>query len=383
MSTCNYILKPGQYFKILKRRKIMKRIVKLTVFLVLVSLVLFIAGSQVIAASSDVLRLITWSGYAPEDLIAKFKAETGIEVQVILSNNEEMISKLRATRGGGFDLAQPSQDRISSVVAEYGIYQPIDYSKVDVDQIDPSLLAAVKKNTLVDGKSYAVPHVYGTSGLVVNFEKAPDVKDYKDLLDPKYTGRVSYRMKRPTLIAMGFSFGYDPFELYNDPAGYQKFLDEIAEKLIAGKSVLRNYWDNGDQLLESMRSGEVWAAMAWEQAGWKLHKENPNIDYLAPTSGALAWVDTFAIPAKSENVEGAYKWINFMLRPENAAVFTNVETYGTASKDAGKYLEPEIAENFSRGLPPEVLANINWYPTVPAGLEEIEGKVMDRIQAAK
>jgi len=376
-------LKPGQYFKILKRRKIMKRIVKLTVFLVLVSLVLFIAGSQVIAASSDVLRLITWSGYAPEDLIAKFKAETGIEVQVILSNNEEMISKLRATRGGGFDLAQPSQDRISSVVAEYGIYQPIDYSKVDVDQIDPSLLAAVKKNTLVDGKSYAVPHVYGTSGLVVNFEKAPDVKDYKDLLDPKYTGRVSYRMKRPTLIAMGFSFGYDPFELYNDPAGYQKFLDEIAEKLIAGKSVLRNYWDNGDQLLESMRSGEVWAAMAWEQAGWKLHKENPNIDYLAPTSGALAWVDTFAIPAKSENVEGAYKWINFMLRPENAAVFTNVETYGTASKDAGKYLEPEIAENFSRGLPPEVLANINWYPTVPAGLEEIEGKVMDRIQAAK
>jgi len=365
-------------------RKIMKKTIKLTVFLLLVSLVLFGVGSQIIALSApNVLRLITWAGYAPEELVAKFKEETGIEVQVILSNNEEMISKLRATRGGGFDLAQPSQDRISSVVAEYGIYQPIDYSKVNLDQLDPSLVEAVKKNTLVDGKSYAVPHVYGTSGLVVNFEKAPDVKDYKDLLDPKYTGRVSYRMKRPTLIAMGFSFGYDPFALYNDPVGYQKFLDEIAKKLIAGKAVLRNYWDNGDQLLESMRSGEVWAAMAWEQAGWKLHKENPNIDYLAPTSGALAWVDTFAIPAKSENVEGAYKWINFILRPENAAVFTNVETYGTASKDAGKYLDPEIADNFARGLPPEVLANINWYPTVPPGLEEMEGKVMDRIQAAK
>jgi spermidine/putrescine transport system substrate-binding protein len=169
--------------KNLKRRKIMKRIIKLTVFLVLVSLVLFVVGSQVIAASSsNVLRLITWSGYAPEELIAKFKEETGIEVQVILSNNEEMISKLRATRGGGFDLAQPSQDRISSVVAEYGIYQPIDYSKVNLDQLDPSLVEAVRKNTLVDGKSYGVPHVYGTSGLIVNFEKAPDVKDYKDLL---------------------------------------------------------------------------------------------------------------------------------------------------------------------------------------------------------
>jgi spermidine/putrescine transport system substrate-binding protein len=362
----------------------MKKIAKLTVFLVLVLLVLFIVGSQLMAASSsDVLRLITWAGYAPEELIAKFQEETGIEVQVILSNNEEMISKLRATRGGGFDLAQPSQDRISSVVSEYGIYQPIDYSKVDLDQLDPSLVEAVRKNTLVDGESYGVPHVYGTSGLVVNFEKAPDVKDYKDLLDPKYTGRVSYRMVRPTLIGMGFSFGYDPFALYDDPEAYQEFLDGISEKLIAAKPVVRFYWDNGDQLLESIRSGEVWAAMAWEQAGWKLHEENPNIDYLAPTSGALAWVDTFAIPAKSENVEGAYKWINFILRPENAAVFTNKETYGTASKDAGKYLEPDIADNFARGLPPEVLANINWYPTVPVGLEEMEGKVMDRIKAAK
>ena len=360
----------------------MKRIIKLTVFLVLVSLVLFVVGSQVMAAS-NVLRLITWSGYAPEELIAKFKAETGIEVQVILSNNEEMISKLRATRGGGFDLAQPSQDRISSVVAEYGIYQPIDYSKVDVDQLDPSLLAAVKKNTLVDGKSYGVPHVYGTSGLIVNFEKAPDVKDYKDLLDPKYTGRVSYRMKRPTLIAMGFSFGYDPFELYNNLEDYQKFLDDISEKLIAGKAVLRNYWDNGDQLLESMRSGEVWAAMAWEQAGWKLHDENPNIDYLAPTSGALAWVDTFTIPAKSENVEGAYKWINFMLRPENAAVFTNLDTTANASKGANRFLEPAIRSNFERSFPLEAIVNIKWYPPVSAKIEGIEGMILDKVKAAK
>lgn len=361
------------------------KIARTVVFTLLVLFVVaaFASGGQKESAEPKVLRLITWSGYAPQELVEKFKEETGITVEVILSNNEEMISKLRATRGGGFDLAQPSQDRISSVVQEYGIYQPIDYSKVDTTQIDPSLLDAVKKNTLVNGKSYAVPHVYGTSGLVVNKEKAPDVKDYKDLMDPKYTGRVSYRMKRPTLLAMGYSLGYDPFSLYDDKEAYQKFLDEIAEVLIDAKPVVRNYWDNGDQLLESLRSGEVWAAMAWEQAGWKLYEENPNIDYIAPTSGAMAWVDTFAIPAKSENVEGAYKWINFMLRPENAAVFTNKEKYGTASKDAVKFLEPNIAANFKRGLPPEALANTNWYPTVPPGLEEMEGKVMDKIKAAK
>ncbi len=355
-------------------------------------LALFILGAGVVFAGgtkekatkeNKVLRLITWSGYAPQVLIDKFKKETGITVEVTLSNNEEMISKLRATRGGGFDLAQPSQDRISAVVKQYHLYQPIDYSKVKTDLIVPSLLAAVKKNTLVDGKSYAVPAVYGTSGLVVNKAKAPDVKDFKDLLNPKYTGRVSYRMKRPTLIAMGFSFGYDPFKLYNDKAAYQKFLDDIAAKLIKAKPVVRFYWDNGDQLLQAFRSGEIWAAMAWEQAGWKLHAENPDIDYVAPTSGPLAWVDTFAIPAKSENVEGAYKWINFWLRPENAAIFTNKEKYGSASKDAVKYLEPSTKANFKRCLPPEVLAKAHWYPPVPPGLEEMEGKVLDKIRAAK
>ena len=332
--------------------------------------------------ASKRLRLLTWEGYAPADQVAKFKAETGIEVEVILSSNEEMISRLRATRGGGFDLAQPSQDRITAMVEQFGLYQPIDYSKVNIAQIDPVMLEATKKYTEFKGHSYAVPHVFGTSGLIVNKAMAPDAKDYKDLLDPKYKGRVSYRMKRPILLAMGFSLGYDPFSLYSDRDAYQKYLDMIGDVLIKGKPVVRNYWENGDALLESLRSGEIWLAKGWEQQAWKLYKENPNIDYVAPASGAMAFIDSFAIPSKSENVAGAYKWINFALRPENAAAFTNVENYGTASKDAIKYLSKEAADNFARCFTPEVMANMNWYPTVPAGLEEMEGKIMDKVRAA-
>ena len=186
----------------------MRKVAMLMLVLLLAcSVVLFAGGKQEgsEAEENKVLRIITWSGYAPQVLIDKFTEETGIEVEVTLSNNEEMISKLRATRGAGFDLAQPSQDRISSVVEQYSLYQPIDYSQIDEDQIDPSLLKAVKKNTMVEGDSYGVPHVYGTSGLIVNKDKAPGVTDYTDLLDPKYEGRVSYRLKRPTLIAMGFA----------------------------------------------------------------------------------------------------------------------------------------------------------------------------------
>ncbi len=336
-----------------------------------------------IPASAETLELLTWKGYAPKELIDKFQKETGITVKPTYSNNEEMIAKLRATRGAGFDLAQPSQDRISSVQAKFKIYQPVDYSQIKSGQIVASMLEAVKQNTMVGGKSFAVPHVYGTSGMIVNRKFAADAKDYSDLLDPKYKGRVSYRLKRPTLIGMAFAMGKDPFALYSDPKAYQALMEEVGQKLIQGKGMVKTYWTNGDALLQSMRSGEVHVAMAWDNGGWKLNGENKDIDFIAPKSGALGWIDTFAIPAKAKNVAGAYKWINFMLRPENAAVFTNAEKYGTASKGAIQLCDPAVKANFTRSFSDADIDNIKWYPPVPAKLEEMEGKILDKVKAAK
>src|SRR5277367_4620730 len=98
-----------------------------------------VIGAPARADDAKVLRIISWADYVPAALIAQFKQETGIQVEVTLSNNEEMISKLRATGGAGFDLAQPSQDRITSVQRDFGIYRPIDLSKVKIDQFQPAL----------------------------------------------------------------------------------------------------------------------------------------------------------------------------------------------------------------------------------------------------
>ncbi len=341
-----------------------------------------LASSTTLVMAQDTLKILTWKGYAPQALVEKFEQETGMKVEITFSNNEEMIAKLRATRGAGFDLAQPSQDRISSVQEKYKLYQPIDYSMIEEGQLITSMLDAVKKNTKVADASYGVPFCYGTSGLIVNKKLAPEAKDYDALLDTKYEGRVSYRLKRPTLIGLAFASGDDPFAKYNDAEAYKALMDNVSEKMIAGKKVVKNYWANGDALLEMMRSGEVSVAMAWDNGGWKLHGENPDIDFVAPKSGALGWIDTFAIPAKAENVEGAYKWINFMLKAENAAAFTNAEKYGTASKDAAQHYDTEIKSNFERSFTSEDIDNIKWYPPVPAKLEQIEGKILDKVKAA-
>lgn len=333
--------------------------------------------------AAEELALLTWQGYAPQSLVEKFQKETGITVKVTYSSNEEMIAKLRATRGAGFDLAQPSQDRISSVQAKYKIYQPIDLSKVKTDQIVESMMKAVEMNTMVDGKTYGVPFAWGTSGMIINRKFAPKASDYSDLMNAMYKGRISYRLKRPTLIALAFAMGENPFAKYADPVAYEALMEKVGQAMIDSKPFVKNYWDNGDALLQSMLAGEIHIAMAWDKGGWKLHAENPNIDFYAPRSGALGWIDTFAIPAKAKNVEGAYKWINFMLKPENAAIFTNSDKTANASKGAIQFLDPEIKTNFNRSFPLAAIANIKWYPPVPAKLEQIEAKILDRVKAAK
>ncbi len=341
-----------------------------------------VAAMSVSAAQADTLRLLTWSGYAPDEVVAQFEEATGIDVEVTFSNNEEMISKLRATRGAGFDLAQPSQDRIEGPQVEFEIYKPMDLSKIDTGLFIPSLLEATKGNTTVDGEVYGVPHVWGTSGLVVDRSQAADVTDYADLCSGAHAGKVSMRLKRPVLIGFAFSMGMDPFAAYSDPAAYEEMLGKVADTLIACKADVKAYWEGGDQLISSISSGEVTAAMAWDTGGWQLNTENADVTFVAPESGALGWVDSFVLPARGENDDAAYQWINFVMQPEIAAQITGAAGNFTASAGAEQLVSDELKAQFSDSFPQEAIDNINWYPPVPAGLEDLEGRILDRIRAA-
>jgi spermidine/putrescine transport system substrate-binding protein len=348
------------------------------------TLALAAAALMTSAAHADdkTLRLLTWGGYAPKDVIEQFTKETGYKVEVTTSNNEEMISKLRATGGAGFDLAQPSQDRIAGPQAEFRIYKAMDMSKLKSELFIPSMLTSTEKNTTVAGKIYGVPHIWGTDGLVIN-TKTSKATDYADLCAPENAGKVSMRLKRPTLIAMAFASGKDPFALYNDPKAYGALMDEMGQKLADCKANVKFYWDAKDQLLAGIRSGELTTAMMWDTGGWELNKANPDVKFIAPTSGALGWVDTFAIPAKGKNDAAAYAWINFNMRPEVAAQVASAAGNFTASKGADQMMDPVLKKQFADSFPEAALNNIKWYPAVPAGIEEIEGRVLDRVKAAK
>ena len=343
----------------------------------------FAVASATSAAQAETLRLLTWGGYAPDNVIELFEAKyPDIDVEVTLSNNEEMIAKLRATGGAGFDLVQPSHDRIYAAQLEYGIYKPLDLSKVDTSAIAPVLLDGVKANTTIEGAVYAVPHQWGTSGLMADVTKAPDVKSWADLCDPRYAGKTSMRLRRTILLGTAFSMGKDPFALYANPDEYQKMLDEVEAKLIACKGNVKAYWEGGTDLEALMMSGEVVVSETWDSTAFKLFSQNPNIVYVPPETGALTWIDTFAIPAKGEADDAAYKWINFVLQPDIVTMMSASTGAIAAVTNGTELLPADKKAAVEAAFDDADLANLKFFANIPPGIEDMEGKVLERIQAA-
>jgi spermidine/putrescine transport system substrate-binding protein len=70
------------------------------------------------------------------------------------------------------------------------------------------------------------------------------------------------------------------------------------------------------------------------------------------------------------------------MRPEVAARITKAIGSFTASQGAEALVDPALRAQFNASLPAAALQAIRWYPAIPSGLEEIEGRILDRVKAA-
>jgi hypothetical protein len=111
----------------------------------------------------------------------------------------------------------------------------------------------------------------------------------------------------------------------------------------------------------------------WDTGGWTLNRDNPDIQYVVPRSGALGWLDTFALPARGRNDAAAYAWINFTMRPEMAAkVIKSVGNF-SAAKGTAPFVDPRLKAQFVAAFPDNALKNIHWYPAIPPGWRKSKG----------
>ena len=116
---------------------------------------------------------------------------------------------------------------------------------------------------------------FARKSLLAKARSRPDLVDHpvtewKDLIDPKYKGKTSMRLKRTILLGTAFAMGDDPFAAYADLDKYQTILDKVADKLIACKDNIKAYWKGGDDLSAMMLSGEIVASETWDSPAYKL-----------------------------------------------------------------------------------------------------------------
>ncbi|EBA14469.1 Spermidine/putrescine-binding periplasmic protein [Roseobacter sp. SK209-2-6] len=80
-----------------------------------------------------------WSDYLPPEFIAGFEAKTGIKVNYTgIGSNEEIINKMKATKGQGFDIVSPTNNR-SLQWGPLELLKPFDMNKVNISAVNPAM----------------------------------------------------------------------------------------------------------------------------------------------------------------------------------------------------------------------------------------------------
>lgn len=307
-----------------------------------------------VAAEEKVLNIYNWPDYIPDGMIAAFEQETGIKVNYdTFETNEALHAKLVAGNTG-YDIVVPGAVFAKPQI-EGGLLQPLDKSKLpSLANLDPDVMKILDKAD--PGNKYLVPWGWSFTTVGINktkvekaLGKTPMPENAWDLVfKPEYTAKlkscgIAY-LDSPTEIlpAALHYIGKDAYS--NDPADY-KAATEMLGKV---RKDIRLF---SATMIDDVAGGKACAVVGWAgdiniAAGRA--KENGSTDVieaLLPSSGALSFFDTIALTKDAKHPDNAHKFIEFYLRPENAAKMANEMNYNTGNKAAIDKVEPAIAGN--------------------------------------
>jgi spermidine/putrescine transport system substrate-binding protein len=297
------------------------------------------------------LTISNWDAYMPEDLIPRFEEETGVDVTLAIhTTNEDIMGKLEAQGGKGFDLVFVSGP-FAQALAERGWAAELDHSKIpNLENLYPEAAELAYD----PGNRYSVPYAWGTTGLCYRSDLVEEEPDsWMDLLDPapELRGKVTMLgtdrwLLQPALLALGYSINTtDPDEI-----------EEAVELTIAAKEHLLAFDDT--TFYSRLVAGEAWLVHAWD--GWCNYAiaENADVRFVVPKEGSDVWTDTMVVLDSSENQEAAHAFIDFVLRPENGKAVSELVLYKVPNRPAMEAVDPKILERYPnlRMSPAELLS---------------------------
>jgi putrescine transport system substrate-binding protein len=326
------------------------------------------ASPAAFAQEEKVLNIYNWSDYIGEELIKKFEAESGIKVRYDNFDNNEIVHAKLVAGKTGYDIIVPSSNW-AKLQIDGGLLQKLDKSKIpNLKNVDPAINAQLAK--MDPGNDYLVDWLWGFTTVGINVDKVKaalgttpmPANVWELVFNPEYISKmkgcgVSFLDSATEVIPAALHYlGKPPFS--KNPSDYTA----AANVLKAVRPHVTLFSSSG--YINDMANGSICLALGWSGdvniARQRAidNKTGQNIQALIPANGGLLFFDTMVIPADAARPGNAHKFIDFMLRPENAAANTNKVFYPNAVPESKKSVRPEVANNPTVFLPPAELAKM-------------------------
>jgi putrescine transport system substrate-binding protein len=359
--------------------------------LLAMSLLGVVAG--VAHADDKVLHVYNWSDYIAPDTTKKFEAATGIKVVYdVYDSNETLEAKLLAGKSG-YDIVVPSNNFLAKQI-KAGVYLTLDKSKLtNYGNLNKNLLKAVSVSD--PDNAHAFPYLWGTIGIGYNPDKvkaalgadAP-TNSWDLLFKPEYADKLK---------GCGISFLDSPTEMlpialkylgYPTDSQDKKQIEEAKNLYI--KNVRKDVaYFHSSKYISDLANGNICVAVGYSgdifqaksraaEAGGKV-----KIAYSIPKEGAGSFYDMVAIPKDAENVEGAYKFMNFLMQPEIMAEISNAVSYPNGNEAATQLVNEDIREDKGIYPPADVQAKLYAIADLPAATQREMTRAWTQIKTGK
>lgn len=308
------------------------------------------------------LNLYNWGNYTNPELIDKFTEETGISVTITdYDSNTTALAKVEAG-GSGFDLVVPSANYVP-IYVQKGLLQELDHSRLsNIGNIAPEWVDVPWDQ----GRAYTVPWQWGTTGVAVNTSVYDgDINTSDIFLDPPeaLVGKVNVVPEMNDVMALAiFNVGGEACTEDLD------VLKKARDKLMAAKPD----WLSMDYgTTDKLSSGDYAASVNWNGSTMRARINNPPVQYGYPVEGYPLWMDSVGLLADAQNVDEAYKFLDFIMVPENAAMISSFARYANGIAGSDEFMPEDMKTAPEIVVPAEFVAAGKFLPTCPQSATDL------------
>src|SRR3954452_19729609 len=284
-------------------------------------------GPDINAQGEGKLNIVDWEGYTDPSFVKSFEKDTGCKVNATSAGtSDEMYTKFRSGGGGQYDLASFSGDASLRAIKSGSVAQ-LDTSKLtNYDDLAKQLQKP--SFNYVDGKQYGLSFMWGANVLIYNADKVkPAPTSWAVIYDPKYKGKVTVP-NNPIQIAdpaLQFFGQKDPYSID------QATLDKVKSKLQDQKPLVRKYWVLATDFEDLFKSGDATVGAGWPLMTNDLKKAGLNVKEVLPKEGVTGWSDSWMLAKNAKHPICAYKYMNYVTKPDVQAKVVGVTAYSPAN----------------------------------------------------